>query len=325
MSKQKSQPAKVGFYMKQEHIPVLLAEVVKYLNLKKGSVIIDCTLGGAGHAKAILRAIKPSGFLLGIDQDEMAINRAKKELSSFSQQIKLVKDSFTNLDEILMRDGFQKVDGVLFDLGVSSFQFDFPERGFSYRFDAPLDMRMDTSQKLTACDVVNTYSKDELTSLISQYGEEKWASRIASFVVETRRRRMIQTTFELVDIIKEAIPASARRKGGHPAKRTFQAIRIEVNGELDSLEKGLRSAIRWLKTGGRLVVISYQSLEDRIVKNIFKDYSKGCICPPEMPICVCGRKPITKILTKKPIKPSEGEKERNPRSKSAKLRVAEKS
>lgn len=310
--------------MKHKHIPVLLAEVARFLNLKKGSVIVDCTLGGAGHAEVILKKIAPGGFLLGIDKDSVAIKEAEKKLALFSQQIKLVKGGFAKLSEILSEANLSGVDGVLFDLGVSSPQFDLPERGFSYRFDAPLDMRMDLEQRMTARDVVNTYPKNKLSRVINEYGEEKWASRIAQFIVEERNRKPIITTFELVNIIKDAIPASARRKGGHPAKRTFQALRIEVNQELVSLEIGLESAIEHLKPGGRVVVISYQSLEDRIVKNIFKKYSEGCICPPGLPVCVCGKSPKIKVLTKKPIKPTREEIEINPRSKSAKLRVAEK-
>jgi len=310
--------------MKHKHIPVLLAEVVRFLNLKKGSVVVDCTLGGAGHAEVILNKIAPDGFLLGIDKDSAAIKEAEKKLALFGQQMKLVKGSFAKLSEILSEANLSEVDGILFDLGVSSPQFDLPERGFSYRFDAPLDMRMDLEQKMTARDVVNTYPKNKLSGVIDEYGEEKWASRIAQFIVEERNRKPIITTFELVNIIKDAIPASARRKGGHPAKRTFQALRIEVNQELVSLENGLESAIGHLKPGGRVVVISYQSLEDRIVKNIFKKYSEGCICPPQLPVCVCGKSPKIKVLTKKPIKPTREEIEINPRSKSAKLRVAEK-
>ncbi|MDO8885501.1 16S rRNA (cytosine(1402)-N(4))-methyltransferase RsmH [Candidatus Oleimmundimicrobium sp.] len=310
--------------MKYKHIPVLPVEVLKYLKLKNGSIVVDCTLGGAGHAKAILEAIVPDGFLLGIDKDEAAINKAKDELSSFSRQIKLIKGDFANLDDILQEAGFSKVDGILFDLGVSSYQFDFPERGFSYRYDAPLDMRMDLNQKLTAYEVINEYPEAKLTKLMKEYGEERWASRIARFIVEARKRSPIRTTFELVELIKNAIPASARRKGGHPAKRTFQALRIEVNEELTSLEKGLRGAIKHLKPGGRIMIISYHSLEDRIVKNIFKEHARGCVCPPELLVCVCGKSPTLKVLTRKPIVPTEKEMGFNPRSKSAKLRVAEK-
>ena len=310
--------------MKFEHIPVLLAEVIQHLKLENGNIAIDCTLGGAGHAKAILEAIVPDGFLIGIDKDEAAINRAKDELSSFSQQIKLIKGDFSDLDDILSEVGFLKVDRILFDLGASSYQFDFPERGFSYRYDAPLDMRMDLNQKLTAYDVLNEYPEGKLTGLIKKYGEEKWASRIARFIAEARKRKSIKTTFDLVELIKSAIPASARRKGGHPAKRTFQALRIEVNKELASLEKGLESAIKHLKPGGRLMVISYHSLEDRIVKNIFKEHSRGCVCPPELLVCVCGKHPTLKILTRKPVTPTEVEVVENPRARSAKLRVAEK-
>ncbi|MEW6189186.1 MAG: 16S rRNA (cytosine(1402)-N(4))-methyltransferase RsmH [Actinomycetota bacterium] len=311
------------FSKRFEHKPVLLAEVLKQLNCRDGSIVVDCTLGGAGHAKAVADLIAPGGLLIGIDVDETAIEAAR-ENARFSQQTKIIRDNFKNLDKILHNLGIHAVDGILFDLGLSSAQLDAPERGFSYRFEAPLDMRMDLSQKLTAADVVNTYTEAELAFIIKRYGEERWASRIAHFIVEARERGPVKTTTQLVGIIKDAIPASARRKGGHPARRTFQALRIEVNKELESLDKAIRDAVKWLKPGGRIVVISYHSLEDRIVKDTFKELARGCICPPSIPICQCGRKSSIKILTRRPIKPGPEEIEANPRADSARLRAAEK-
>jgi 16S rRNA (cytosine1402-N4)-methyltransferase len=310
--------------MEYWHEPVLLAEVLQYLNCKSGSIVVDCTLGGAGHAEAILDAVGAKGFLIGIDLDDAAIKAAKKRLARFSQQTKFFKANFKDLDKILSSLGLAAVDGFLFDLGVSSAQLDRPERGFSYQFDAPLDMRMDTEQKLTAREIVNSYSEQDLSRIIRVYGEEKWASRIASFIVKARKRKSIETTFDLVRIIKEAIPAAARRKGGHPARRTFQAIRIEVNQELRVLEPSFRSAVRWLKSGGRIVIISYHSLEDRIAKEVLVDLATGCICPPEIAICQCGRRPVLKLLTRKVVRPSKQEVSQNPRAESARLRAAEK-
>ncbi|MDP3013594.1 MAG: 16S rRNA (cytosine(1402)-N(4))-methyltransferase RsmH [Candidatus Subteraquimicrobiales bacterium] len=310
--------------MEYRHEPVLLAEVSKQLNLSRGQTIVDCTLGGAGHAGAVIAKISPGGVLVGIDKDDAALENAAKNLARFSQQIKLIKGDFKDLDKILLRLQVPLVNGILFDLGVSSVQFDIPQRGFSYRFDAPLDMRMDLSQKLTAKEIVNTYSESQLAYIIRKFGEERWAKRIAYFINEARQRKPIGTTYELVEIIKKAIPASARRIGGHPARRTFQALRIEVNKELENLEKAIRDAAKWLKPGGRIVIISYHSLEDRIVKGTFKSLARGCICPPGLPICQCGEKPQIKILTKKAIRPTKEEIERNPRAESARLRVAEK-
>jgi 16S rRNA (cytosine1402-N4)-methyltransferase len=282
-------------------------------------------LGGAGHAEAIIDLIKPKGFLLGIDQDDVALDAARVRLSRFSQQnFSLVKGNFAELDRIIKDAGLYTVDGILYDLGVSSVQFDRAERGFSYRFDAPLDMRMDQSQKLTAADVVNDYSEEELERIIREYGEERWAKRIAAQIVKRRKIRPVRTTFELVDVIKEAIPAAARRHGGHPAKQTFQAIRIEVNRELEILEKSFRDAVKWLRSGGRLVIISYHSLEDRIAKSVISEFSRGCICPPGLPLCYCGVKPQLKVLTRKAVRPTPDEIAENPRSESARLRAAEK-
>lgn len=309
--------------MEYDHVPVLLAEVLKQLNLHRGSTVIDCTLGGAGHAGAALDLVTPKGFLLGIDKDEAAINVAGERLARFSQQIKLVRDDYVGINRIIPQTGLSLVDAILFDLGVSSFQLDSPERGFSYRLEGPLDMRMDKRAKLTAADVVNKYSQKDLTQVLKEYGEEKWASRIAKFVVEARKRKPLATTSELIKIIKDAVPASARRTK-HPAKKIFQALRIEVNQELTHLEKAIRDSVKWLKSGGRIAIISYHSLEDRVVKKTFDDLAKGCICPPQLPVCRCGREPVLKVLTKKPVRPSEEEIKANRRSRSAKLRVAEK-
>ena len=311
--------------MKYFHKPVLLAEVLKYLNSTNGSTVIDCTLGGAGHAEAILDLITPKGFLLGIDLDDVALDAARVRLARFSQQsFSLIKGNFKDLDRILTGAGLYTVDGILYDLGVSSVQFDRAERGFSYRFDAPLDMRMDRSQKLTAADVINTYAEEELVRVIKEYGEERWASRIVSLIIKARKNRPIKTTFELVDIVKDAIPAAARRRGGHPAKRTFQAIRIEVNGEIEILEKSFRDAVKWLRPGGRLVILSYHSLEDRVAKAVINDLSRGCICPPGLPVCTCGRRPELRVITRGVVRPTPSEIADNPRAESARLRATEK-
>lgn len=308
--------------MEYRHTPVLLAEVTQHLSLHPGSIIVDCTLGGAGHAKRIADSIAPSGILVGIDQDESALTAAADALR-LGQQAILLKGNFGDLDDLLVQAKIPYADGFLFDLGVSSPQLDLPHRGFTYQEDAPLDMRMDASGPLTAAEVVNTYSESQLARVLSEYGEERWASRIAEFIVAARGRHPIQTTNELVEVIKAAVPAGARRGGPHPARRTFQALRIEVNGELAALEKGLRAAAKWLAPRGRICVISYHSLEDRIVKRVFSELSAGCTCPPELPVCVCGAKPVLRIVTRRPVVPGPDEIERNPRARSAKLRVAE--
>ncbi len=309
--------------MEYRHTPVLLAEVTQHLSLNPGSIIVDCTLGGAGHAKRIADSIAPTGILVGIDQDESALTAAATTLR-LGQQAILLKGNFGELDRLLVEAGIPFADGFLFDLGVSSPQLDLPERGFSYHQDAPLDMRMDPLlNPLTAAHVVNEYSEEDLTRIIREYGEERWASRIAAFVVAARSRRSLATTLELVDVIKDAIPASARRQGGHPARRTFQALRMEVNGELGVLESGIRAAIRWLKPGGRIVVISYHSLEDRVVKRVFAELARGCECPPDVPICTCGREPVLRLVTRRPVVPTADEIAENPRARSARLRTAE--
>ncbi|PKQ17423.1 MAG: 16S rRNA (cytosine(1402)-N(4))-methyltransferase [Actinobacteria bacterium HGW-Actinobacteria-7] len=315
--------------MEYRHTPVLLAEVTQHLSPHSGSIVVDCTLGGAGHAKRFQDLMAPAGILVGIDQDDVALDAAASTLRLGQQEspVKtiLLKGNFGDLDELLASAAIPYADAILFDLGVSSPQIDVAERGFSFREDAPLDMRMDPGhQTLTAAEVVATYDEADLARIIRDFGEDRWASRIAAFIVEARGRRPLNTTGQLVDVIKAAIPASARRSGGHPAKKTFQALRIHVNGELNQLERGLNAAVRWLAPHGRVAVISYHSLEDRLVKQIFAGYAQGCTCPPDMPVCTCDVSPVLKIITRRALVPSAEETERNPRSRSAKLRVAEK-
>lgn len=309
--------------MEFKHISVLLNEVIEGLNIKEDGIYVDCTLGGAGHSSEIVKAINSKGKLIGIDQDLEALKAAKEKLKAYENVI-YVHNNFTNIESILNELEIGNIDGILMDLGVSSYQLDNEERGFSYMKDAPLDMRMNREAELTAYDVVNGYSEGELYKLIRDYGEEKFASRIAKFIIERRQNNTINTTFELVDIIKAAIPAKARREGPHPAKRTFQAIRIEVNKELEILDKAIEGSVNKLKKGGRLAIITFHSLEDRIVKNKFKELANPCKCPKELPICVCGKLPTVKIISKKPIEPTIEEIDENPRSRSAKLRIAEK-
>lgn len=309
------------------HEPVMLREVLTALQLESGSVVCDCTLGGAGHSVEMARAIGEDGLLIGIDQDDMALSAATERLDREAPGTphKLLKGNFGDLDELLCRAEVPGVDGILFDLGVSSPQLDIPGRGFSYHEDAPLDMRMDPGNNpLNAAQVINTYNEADLARILSIYGEEKFASQIAREIVRRRANHPIETTGELVEAIKAAIPAAARRRAGHhPARKSFQAIRIEVNHELDVLERGLEAAVRWLNPEGRICVISYHSLEDRIVKRLFQELSQGCTCPPEIPVCVCGNVPILKVITRKPLVASAEEVERNPRARSAKIRVAE--
>jgi 16S rRNA (cytosine1402-N4)-methyltransferase len=311
--------------MEYRHTPVLLAEVTQHLSPQPGSIIVDCTLGGAGHAKRFAQLIAPTGILVGIDQDDAALTAAAATLPLGQQPIVLLKGNFGDLDSLLAEAHIAYVDGFLFDLGVSSPQLDVAERGFSYREDAPLDMRMDPEhQALTAADVVAQYPEADLARIIREYAEERWASRIAAFIVDRRAHRTIATTGDLVAVIKAAVPAAARRQGGHPAKRTFQALRIEVNEELSALDRALESAIRWLAPSGRIAVISYHSLEDRIVKRVFATGAQGCTCPPDLPVCMCGKEPVLRIVTRRPVVPTVAEVEANPRARSAKLRVAEK-
>ena len=315
--------------MEYRHTPVLLAEVTQQLSPQPGSIIVDCTLGGAGHAKRLLDLVVPGGLLVGIDQDDAALVAAASTLRLGQQErsdnVVLLKGNFAELDRLLSEANIPYVDGFLFDLGVSSPQLDVPERGFSYREDAPLDMRMDPgSHTPTAAEVIASSSEIDLARILRDFGEERWATRIAEFIVAARAHRPIQTTTQLVRVIKAAIPASARREGGHPAKRTFQALRIAVNAELDVLSSALQAAVRWLAPEGRIAVISYHSLEDRIVKTTFNELARGCVCPPDLPVCTCGHEPVLRVLTRKAVVPTPEEVQNNPRARSAKLRVAEK-
>lgn len=311
--------------MNFEHVSVLLHECIEQLNIKENGTYVDCTLGGAGHSYEICSKLSENGKLIGIDQDINAINAAKAKLYEFNNVI-FVNDNFSNIKNISFQTGINEsgADGFLIDLGVSSHQLDEAERGFSYMHDAPLDMRMDNRSNFSAYNVVNEYSADDLTKVIKQFGEERWAKRIADFIVEERKADPIKTTFELVSVIKKAIPKAARADGPHPAKRTFQAIRIEVNNELGILENAITEMAELLNKNGRLCVITFHSLEDRIIKNLFRNFENPCTCPREFPVCVCGKKPIAKVITKKPIVPSDIELSNNHRARSAKLRVIEK-
>lgn len=311
------------------HIPVLLTECLEQLELKTHPTFLDCTLGFAGHSFEAAKELGGSGLLIGIDQDEVALASAAEKLERIPAgqrpALELLRGNFGDLDDLLLSAEVPGVDAILFDLGVSSVQIDTIERGFSFKESAPLDMRMDPGkQTLTAAEILNTYNAADLTRIIRAYSDEKWASRIADFIVRERKKEPFETSGQLVEVIKAAIPASARRAGGHPAKRTFQALRIEVNSELDVLRRGLDAAIRWLNPKGRIAVISYHSLEDRIVKDTFASMANRCTCPPDLPVCVCGKEPILKVVTRKPILPTPEEIESNPRARSAKLRVAQK-
>lgn len=308
---------------KLRHVSVLLDECIEALHIRPDGLYADGTTGGGGHSLEIVKRLK-SGRLLCIDQDDFAQQRARERLAEYLEKITFVKDNFKNIRRILAEQRMDGLDGMLLDLGVSSFQLDDGARGFSYQKEAPLDMRMDKQQRLTAREVVNEYSWEELTRVIREYGEEKFAPRIATRICEARRTAPVERTTELAELVKEAIPAAARREGGHPAKRTFQAIRIEVNGELSILRQAVLDIAEELKSGGRLAVITFHSLEDRIVKSAFAELASGCTCPKDFPICVCGKKPRAKILTKKPILPSAEELAENNRARSAKLRVLEK-
>lgn len=309
--------------MEFRHKSVLLNEVIENLKIKEDGIYVDGTLGGGGHSYEILSRLSDKGRLIGIDQDADAIAAATKRLEEFQDCGTILRGNYRQMTQMLHDIGIDKVDGILLDLGVSSYQLDDAERGFTYRTDAPLDMRMDRRQPLTAEIVVNTYGEEELWHVLTEYGEERFANRIANRIVRERQKNPIRTTGQLVEIIKASIPARNRISGGHPAKRTFQALRIEVNKELDVLEESLDGMISSLNQGGRICVITFQSLEDRIVKNNFRKNENPCICPPEFPVCVCGRKPKGFVVTRKPILPSAEEIQENPRSKSAKLRVFE--
>lgn len=306
--------------MEFKHISVLFDETLDGLCLHSGGVYADGTLGGGGHSRGMFERC-PDIRLIGIDQDAEAIAAAKKRLEGFNAEF--VNRNFSEIKDILSDLGIEKLDGAVLDLGVSSYQLDNGERGFSYMHDAPLDMRMDKRRSKSAYDIINGYSPEELTRIFYEYGEEKWSKRIAEFIAERRESSPVKTTGELVDIIKAAIPKKARMDGGHPAKRVFQAVRIEVNGELEILKKAVEDFVSVLGSGGRLAVITFHSLEDRIVKNTFAQLARGCECPPEFPVCVCGKKPLVKLITRKPVLPSEEELRVNSRSKSAKLRIAE--
>lgn len=312
--------------MEFSHVPVLYDECMRALAIKPDGIYVDGTMGGGGHSSGICERLGEGGLFIGIDRDIDAINAASKRLNDQGTpcEKRFVQSNYADIKQVLEREGIGSIDGALLDLGVSSFQLDNPERGFSYMSDAPLDMRMDAGSDFTAYDVVNGYSEKELFRIIKDYGEERWAKRIAEFIISARKEKKIESTFELVDIIKAAIPAAARREGPHPAKRTFQAIRIEVNDELGALEKAVSDFIDVLAPKGRLAIISFHSLEDRIVKDTFKARLNPCICPPEFPVCTCGRKPDVNKITGRPIIPTDLEIENNPRSRSAKLRILEK-
>ncbi len=309
--------------MSFKHVSVLWEETVDGLDIKPDGIYIDGTLGGGGHSELVLERLT-TGKLIGIDQDTDALQAASNRLERFGDRFIPVHNNFSKVKEVLDQLGIDKVDGMMMDLGVSSWQLDSAERGFSYMHDGELDMRMDRTSPLSAKDVVNTYDENELHRIIKEYGEENWAKRIAKFIVEARKEKPLETTYELVDVIKAAVPAGARKDGPHPAKRTFQAIRIEVNNELGIIAETIGHITERLRPGGRISIITFHSLEDRIVKNAYRDLAKGCICPPEMPVCTCGTIPQLKVITRKPVLPSAEELERNPRARSAKLRVAKK-
>ena len=308
-----------------KHITVLLSESVDALEPERGGIFVDCTAGGGGHSELILQRLPKGSKLISLDRDDRAIERCRQRLEKYGEMSQVVKTNYSEIADVLDELGIDKIDGVLWDLGVSSVQLDERERGFSYSQDAPLDMRMDRSSGITAADVVNTYSESELCRIIRDWGEEKFFARIASAIVKRRQEKPIETTVELADTITNAIPAGARKKENqHPAKRTFQAIRIEVNDELNIIEPAIRNAVSRLAPGGRAAVITFHSLEDRITKQTFKNLEKPCTCPSDFPVCVCGKKPEIKLITRKPTIPSDEELEFNPRARSAKLRVAEK-
>ena len=305
-----------------KHVSVMLEETIDGLNVKEGGIYADCTLGGGGHSLEILRRLNNTGRLIGIDQDEDALKAAGERLKNY-ENVSYVHSNFENIGQIAKEYAPEGLDGIIADLGVSSYQFDNPERGFSYRFDARLDMRMDQSNPLTAYEIVNNYSEAELFRIIRDFGEDKFAKNIAKHIVQRRSEKPVETTFELNEIIKAAIPAKMREKGGHPSKRTYQALRIECNRELEVLTQTLDEMINVLKPGGRLCIITFHSLEDRVVKTGFKTNENPCTCPPNFPVCVCNKKPKGRIITRKPIVASEEELQMNSRSQSAKLRIFE--
>ena len=305
------------------HLSVMPDEVIRFLAPHNGGIYLDGTLGGGGHSGLILEQCTPDGALIGIDRDREALAAAGERLATYRDNIRLIHGNFAELDRHLATIGITELDGFILDLGVSSHQLDSGERGFSFQQDAPLDMRMDTSRGETAADLVNTMPEEELERIIGDYGEERWAKRVAAFIVAARAENAIETTFQLVDIVKGAIPKAKWEERLHPATRTFQALRIAVNRELESVEQGLRAALDLLKPGGRGVVISFHSLEDRIVKHIFREYATGCTCPRHLPVCVCGKQPRVRVLTGKPVMARDEETGQNPRARSAKLRAVE--
>ncbi|MBO7386539.1 MAG: 16S rRNA (cytosine(1402)-N(4))-methyltransferase RsmH [Lachnospiraceae bacterium] len=310
--------------MEFNHYSVLLRETIDELKIKPDGIYVDGTLGGGGHSYEICKKLSDKGRLYGIDQDEAAIKAAGERLKEFGERVTIIRSNYEYATERLKEIGVKGVDGIVLDLGVSSYQLDNEERGFSYRYDSELDMRMDDRQSLTAADIINEYSESDLYRIIRDYGEDNFAKNIAKHIVAERAKEPIRTTGQLNEIIKAAIPAKIRATGGHPSKRTFQAIRIECNRELDVLKNSLDGMIDFLNPGGRLCIITFHSLEDRIVKSAFKKAQNPCTCPPDFPVCVCGKKPLGKVITNKPILPTEEELEVNSRSKSAKLRVFEK-
>lgn len=314
-----------------EHVTVMKQQSIEALCVKPDGCYVDCTMGGAGHSAEIAARLGPGGRLIAFDQDEAALEAGRARLAPFADRVRIVKSNFrhlqqvlASLDEVPKKDGVPQVDGILFDLGVSSPQLDEAERGFSYNRDAELDMRMDRGARLTARDIVNGWSEEELARILFEYGEEKFSRRIARAIVEARSREPIETTGRLAELVKEAIPAAVRRSGPHPAKRSFQALRIAVNDELGAFEDALAQAIRCLAPGGRVAVITFHSLEDRICKQMFAKFVETCTCPPDFPMCVCGKKAIVRLVHRKPATPSDEEIEANPRARSAKLRAAEK-
>ncbi|WP_282941523.1 16S rRNA (cytosine(1402)-N(4))-methyltransferase RsmH [Paenibacillus sp. RC67] len=312
------------------HITVLKEEAVEGLEIKPDGVYVDCTLGGAGHSSAIAAQLTDEGLLIAFDQDDAALANAETKLAPYKDRVKLVRSNFREIENKLrsipraVKDGIPQVDGILFDLGVSSPQLDEADRGFSYNHDAELDMRMDRTADLTAKEIVNEWPEQEIARILFEYGEEKFARRIAANIVAARSKGVIESTGQLVELIKEGIPAAARRSGPHPAKRSFQALRIAVNDELGAFEEALEQSIRCLAPGGRVAVITFHSLEDRICKQTFAKYVERCTCPPDFPLCVCGSKGIVKLINRKPIEAGTGELEANPRARSAKLRIAQK-
>ncbi|MEZ3478457.1 MAG: 16S rRNA (cytosine(1402)-N(4))-methyltransferase RsmH [Lachnospiraceae bacterium] len=309
--------------MEFRHTSVLLKETIEALNIMPGGVYLDGTLGGGGHAFEVCKKLNDNGRLYGIDQDADAIIAAGKRLEEFGKKAVIIRDNYCNAREVLREQGVDKVDGIVLDLGVSSYQLDTVERGFTYKYDTPLDMRMDQRQMLTARDIVNEYDEKTLYRVIRDYGEDSFAKNIAKHIVQARQHKPIETTFELNEVIKAAIPAKMRAVGGHPSKRAFQAIRIECNHELEVLKDTLGDLVHLLNPQGRLCIITFHSLEDRIVKSFFKEMEHPCTCPPEFPVCICGKLPSGRVVTRKPVLPSQEELEVNSRSKSAKLRVFE--